>query len=76
MTRVEIHPSENGEPGTWFLPVGWKKPVLTCPSCGGTLLGDQAPHKIKKNGDVNGSIVCGHPGCNFHAFVRLLEWST
>lgn len=74
MTRVEVLPSDHGEPGTWFLPVGWSKPIIACPDCGGALLGNEAPHRISRNGDVNNSIVCGHPGCTFHAFVRLIQW--
>jgi hypothetical protein len=31
-------------------------------------------HYISRNGDVNNSVVCRHPGCTFHAFMKLIEW--
>ena len=72
--RRRIAWSEGGEPGTWWQPKGAKKPFVACPHCGGTLLGDDAPHTIEDNGNVNASLVCRHPGCTFHEFVTLWGW--
>ena len=78
MERIKFHkakPSNEGDRYLWHFYEGWKKPVIECPECGGLLLGDTAPHRIESNGDVNASVVCSHPGCTFHAFIHLEEWT-
>ena len=74
MARRRLRQDEGLEPGTWWLPTGAIKPYIACPRCGGTLLGDDAPHTISDSGDVNASVVCRHPGCDFHEFVTLWGW--
>lgn len=59
----------------WIFPHCGIKPIVFCPKCGGGLLGDDAPHGVKENGDVYQSLVCRHPGCDFHAFVTLENWT-
>lgn len=47
------------------------KAELTCSRGHGiTLKG----HAVHSDGRVEPSVVCLHPGCNFHEFVRLKEW--
>lgn len=47
------------------------KAELTCPNGHGmTLKG----HVIRSDGTVTPSVVCPMPGCNFHEFVRLIDW--
>lgn len=76
MARVNFEKNENwlDNPGTWWHPGGHRKPVISCPKCGLTSLGDVAPHTIEENGDVNASVICGREGCDFHEFIHLLDW--
>lgn len=62
------------EPGTWEIPPDFTKPIVSCPKCGGLNLGDDAPHHVEPNGDVNASLICAH-GCGFHAFITLERWN-
>ncbi|SDO47683.1 hypothetical protein SAMN05444050_4230 [Afipia sp. GAS231] len=32
-------------------------------------------HSIDLNGNVSPSVVCPAPGCNFHEFIRLDDWT-
>jgi hypothetical protein len=64
-----IIPREN-----WFITEGERKPTISCPTCGGGLLGDNAPHGVDEDGTVHASVVCGHPGCSFHAMIQLEGW--
>jgi hypothetical protein len=32
-------------------------------------------HRVAGNGDVMPSVVCPEPGCRFHEYVRLDEWT-
>ena len=59
----------------WFLPTNFTRPIITCPACKGSLLGDDAPHGIDEEGNVNASVVCEHPKCKFHAMVKLENWN-
>ncbi len=59
----------------WYVVEGEKKPCIECPNCGGGLLGDNAPHSIDENGNVNASVVCTHKGCEFHANIQLIGWN-
>ena len=74
MDRLLLEHDSDLAPGTWW-GQHLEKPYIACPKCGGTLLGPPAPHTIETNGDVNGSVVCGHSGCDFHRYVRLEEWA-
>lgn len=73
---------EKGVPGTWkLLPAnGGKKQLilLTCPSCKGlcTLHNDGDHHSIADDGVVTPSAVCPHDSCNYHEFIRLLDWKS
>lgn len=58
----------------WMFPECATRPYIFCPECGGGLLGEESTHEIRENGDVNNSVICGHPNCNFHEFVKLENW--
>lgn len=58
----------------WIFPECATRPIIFCPECGGGLLGEDAPHEICENGDVNNSVVCRHPDCTFHKYVTLENW--
>lgn len=73
--RVIFPYDDEWEPGTWFLTFGERMPLIICPFCGGGLLGNDAPHEVLENGDVNASVVCGHPNCTFHDFIALKDWT-
>lgn len=49
------------------------KPLIECPNCDATLLGDNAPHGVRENGEVYESVVCND--CEFHDFVKLENWN-
>ena len=59
----------------WFIPKGERKPIIECPICGGSLLGDSSPHIISQEGKVTASVVCRHINCTFHDFVTLEDWN-
>ncbi len=59
---------------SWSLVEGEAKPVVECPSCGLLNLGDAAPHGVRSDGTVYESVVCCHPPCTFHEYVRLEGW--
>lgn len=48
------------------------KAELTCSAGHGISL---KTHSVAANGDVNPSVVCLTPGCQFHEYVRLAGWS-
>jgi len=74
MKRHLIKPGNTfNKNGVWELYPDCKKPVMSCPTCGGLNLGDDATHRIEDNGDVNASVICAH-GCGFHKFVTLEGW--
>lgn len=58
----------------WWIFSGETKPTIECPYCGGGLLGDSAPHGVRADGTVYNSVVCKHPGCNFHYHIKLEGW--
>ena len=58
----------------WYITEGETKPTIECPNCGSGILGDNAPHEICENGDVNASVVCQEDDCNFHRMIRLEGW--
>lgn len=58
----------------WTVVEGETRPVIECPSCGLLNLGDSAPHGVRPDGTVHASVVCAHPPCAFHAYVRLEGW--
>lgn len=77
---MELDRSDGWAPGRWRR---WKHPVfpgpvhhdtagLQCPTCGRLFC--LANHAIAADGSVSPSVVCPHPGCSFHEFVRLLGW--
>lgn len=47
--------------------------AIACPACGGwfSLVKN---HTIASDGTVSPSVVCTHPGCTWHVFVRLDGW--
>lgn len=61
--------------GWMFDPENMIKPIIFCPKCGGGNIGDNAPHGVRENGEVYQSMICGHPGCDFHDFVKLEGWA-
>lgn len=73
MNRVSLQYDEDLKPGTWW-GKHLDKPLVSCPTCGGTLLGPPAPHTVEPNGNVNASVVCPHDDCDFHEYVRLDDW--
>lgn len=58
----------------WFIPEGGVKPIIECPKCGCGILGDSAPHGIRKDGTVYASVVCQNEKCNFHSHIQLEDW--
>jgi len=74
MQRIEFYHDKDLSPGSWWLPLGAQKPYIACPLCGGTLLGDKVTHVVSDSGEVNASVVCRHPGCNFHKYITLSGW--
>lgn len=70
--RVEFAPDDELSPGTWAIGQGERKPLVACPVCECYNLGDEAPHRIESNGDVNASVICWN--CGFHAFIKLVGW--
>lgn len=59
----------------WFIAEGATKPIIECPKCGCGILGDSAPHGIRKDGTVYASVVCQNPACNFHSNIKLEDWN-
>lgn len=58
----------------WFIAEGQTKPIIECPNCGAGILGDPAPHGIRKDGTVYASVVCQNARCTFHSHVQLEGW--
>lgn len=58
----------------WYLVQGEKKPSIECPMCGEGILGDNSPHEILDNGNVNASVVCQNIKCSFHRMINLESW--
>lgn len=50
---------------------GWC--IVCCPDCG-RLITVGHNHTVHADGAVLPSLVCPHPPCMFHTFVRLLDW--
>ena len=62
--------------GTWKgvkLSDGSRGASFTCPHCRQTA--SLIDHEIDENGDVNPSVVCPDRICEFHRYIRLLDWS-
>ena len=64
----------NGQPGSWF-PVkrenGERSAMLLCPKCGKAA---GLSHAIADDGTVSPSVVCPYDGCDFHEFIRIMDW--
>jgi len=45
---------------------------VTCGGCGTPF--SLARHTIAPDGTVSPSVVCPHPGCSWHVFLRLDGW--
>jgi hypothetical protein len=56
----------------WLFTEDMLKPIIFCPTCGDGLLGDNAPHGVKANGEVFHSVVCD---CGFHEYCKLEKWT-
>ena len=48
------------------------KAEMTCSEGHGMVL---RGHSVSADGRVSPSVVCRHPGCRFHDFVRLQDWT-
>lgn len=82
---IELPRSLTREPGTWKpfkdqLPPEHEHLVrhyalITCPTCHKALSVGVGGHSIAEDGTVSPSVVCPRPGCTFHEFVRLADWS-
>lgn len=59
---------------TWYRCEGRFPAIAECPKCSGGMLGPDAPHSIDIDGNVEASVVCARPGCDFHAYVKLEQW--
>jgi hypothetical protein len=42
--------------------------------CANGHIGSLGNHRIAADGTVSPSVVCQHPGCNYHEFIRLEDW--
>ncbi len=62
MSRTAITEWRSDEFGVW----------VTCPGCGST---GRLDHIVESNGEVNPSIDCPDPRCDFHAMVTLDNWT-
>jgi len=49
--------------------------LITCVN-GHTLRMVAEIHRVQEDGTVWPSWVCVHPGCSFHAFIRLVGWNS
>ena len=47
-------------------------PTLRCPR---GHIGTLIDHEIAADGTVNPSVMCPHEGCDFHAVIRLGDWT-
>lgn len=70
--RIVIKKGTLDNPGEWQKLEAYPLPIITCPKCGLWNLGNST-HRIKPNGDVNASVICGH-GCGFHDYVTLSDY--
>lgn len=50
-------------------------PRVECPLCKRGMLGPNAPHGIRSNGEVFQSVICANAGCTFHDYIRLDGWT-
>lgn len=74
---IEIQPSDKDDKNTY----SWSKRIrdgksvvyLRCPSCGNYAALEA--HEISPDGVVTPSVVCPFKDCNFHDYVRLLEYN-
>lgn len=63
-------------PGTWRHWVYMKDQktvAIICPSCQRALC--LPTHTVNSAGTVSPSVVCTHPGCTFHEFITLKDYS-
>ena len=51
---------------------GGKNALMECPKCHNFL--SLSGHTIFETGEVNPSVVCSHPKCDFHEWVVLKGW--
>lgn len=82
MSRQDWPKDESGVKGTWkLLPANRDKKqliLLTCPNCKGlcTLHNGDDYHAIAADGVVTPSVICPHDSCDYHEFIRLLDWES
>ncbi len=65
--------SQDEIPCTWrLLKDGYRKSAsIVCPNGHYGILLD---HNIDENGMVTPSVVCPEEGCNFHDWIKLMDW--
>jgi hypothetical protein len=74
MERLVIPYNPDSKRGTWMPLTGeeGKPPLIRCPNGHGSVM---RSHKIQTDGNVEGSVLCPVPGCNWHVYVKLDEYT-
>ena len=67
-------PWQPGHWRPWENKPGVKAAALTCIGCKRALFLDPSIHTILLDGMVTPSLVCTHPGCTWHVWIRLVDW--
>lgn len=62
----------NGQGRLTWRPFG-QNVMFVCPNGHDGLLWNP-DHTVAEDGTVSPSVVCPYDGCDFHEFVRLLDW--
>ena len=74
LVMITIPYDENQSNNSWWFNVlsDGRKQVVT--RCENGHIGSLVTHKIAADGTVWPSVVCQHKDCNFHEFIRLMEF--
>lgn len=71
---IDISYDENQSNNSWWFNMlsDGRKQVVT--RCINGHVGSLVTHTIADDGRVWPSVVCQHKDCNFHEFIRLMDW--
>lgn len=77
MIELKLVPSEKleEEKGCYATAVtddGRRIAIFSCPECGN--IASLSEHSIAEDGTVSPSVVHSRDGCNFHDWIKLLDW--
>lgn len=72
--QESIRYSDRAKPNTWGVNILSDGRTQIITRCSHNHIGSLTDHTIADDGTVSPSVVCQHPGCDFHEFIKLDEW--